>query len=137
MEPVVGQVGGGVERRRDDLLLAERVVLRKCHDVAGARLHPLGVPAGDVGGGLARAALVLRPRDATVGEIDPPEERRDHLAELAEDEVRILAHLGERVRAQPQEHHLERLSVGVHAEVRARAGGEQHAERVARLGQDR
>ena len=48
-----------------------------------------------------------------VHEIDPLQERRDHLPELHEHQVRVLAHLGERVRAHPDQHLLVGLAVAV------------------------
>ena len=67
------------------------------------------------------ASLVsLRYRDhaTPVRQVDALQERGDHLAELDEHEVRVLAHLGERVRAHPDQHLLVGLPGGEHAEVR-------------------
>jgi hypothetical protein len=59
-----------------------------------------------VHGGIHRFAAglkVLGPHPATVGPVDPGKKGRDHLAQLDEDEVRVPAGLGQRVRPHPEQ----------------------------------
>jgi hypothetical protein len=137
LEAVVGQVRGGVHRRGDHLLLAERVVVGERHGVAVTRLDALGELRRDLSRGVARLREVAGPRDAAVGEIDALEERGDHLAELDEHQVGVVADLRQRVRVHPDQHLLVRLTGREHAQVRTRPGRQQHPERVARLRGDR
>ena len=95
----LGQAGVGVEHRSDDLELALGVAVDQGHR------RRRGLRDLVVGQELVRRRLhlrspgrqVVRRRLSTVGQVDPPEEAGDDLAQLGEHQVGVLARLGKRV----------------------------------------
>ena len=88
-------------------------------------------------GRLAAPLQVGDPLAAAVGPLDPGDEARHHLLELAQDHLAVLARLGQRRGHQPQQQLLVGLAGGVDADVAQRRGGQQAAQQVERLGADR
>ncbi len=134
---VVRQVRGLVQHRRGDLQLAVRVVIGE-RDL----LARLGLLVGEHARREGFDAFVVllpvaRPRDASFRDVDPREELRDDLPEFGEDQLTVGAHLGEWMRREAHHQLLVCLSGGVDPQVGTGAGRQQHAERVARLGQHR
>ena len=69
--------------------------------------------------------------------LDAPDEARDHLGELGEDHVAVLARLRQRRGHQTQEQLLVGLARGEDADVAERRGREDAPQQVERLGADR
>ena len=78
-------------------------------------------------------AEVGRPLAAALGDVDALQERRDHLAQLDEHHVRVVARLGQRVRAHAEQQLLVGLAGAVHADVGQRRRGQEAAQRVEDL----
>ena len=86
---------------------------------------------------LAALLQVGDPLAAAVGALDPGDEARHHLLQLAQDHAAVLARLRQRRGHQPQQQLLVGLSRGVDADVAQRRRGQQAAQQVERLGADR
>ncbi len=133
------QAGVRVEHRSDDLDLALGVPVDQGHR------RRRGLRDLVVGQELVRRRLhlcspgrqVVRRRLSAVGQVDPPQEAGDDLAQLGEHQVGVLASLGKRVRPHPQQQRLEPLAGPVDAHVGQRRRREDPAGRVERLGTDR
>ncbi len=137
LDLVLGLVHVGVEHRRDELDLAVGVEVDEPDQRRRIGGRPLGEEApGDVVHGVAGAAQVGAPGHAAVVEVDALEERRDHLAQLAQHEVGVGAGLGQRMGPHAQQQLLVALAGAVDADVRERRGRQDAAERVERLGPD-
>ena len=80
---------------------------------------------------------VLAPSSAPVGQVDPAQKARDHLAQLVQHEVGVLPRLGQRVRPHPEQQRLETLAGAVDPHVRRRRRRQDAADRVERLGAGR
>ena len=80
---------------------------------------------------------VLGPDAPPVGPVDPLQERRDDLAQLLQHQVGVLAGLGQRVGAHPQQQHLVGLPGAVDPDVGQRAGRQEAPQGVERLGPHR
>ena len=88
-------------------------------------------------GRLAPLLQVGDPLAAAVGPLDPGDEARHHMLQLAQDHPADLARLRQRRGHQPQQQLLVGLAGGVDTDVAQGRGGEQAAQEVERLGADR
>ena len=79
-------------------------------------------------------AEVVAPADAALGDVDPPQEAGDHLAQLVQHQLAVVACLGQRVGAQTQQQRLERLTAAIDADVGQRRRRQDAAHGVERLG---
>ena len=127
---------GGVERGRHHLHLALGIEVREDHLRTRLRSDLVERPCGRRPGGRAGGREVGRPGAAAVRRVHPPEEGRDHLAQLRQHEIRARARLGERRRAKAQQEGLVRLARAVESHVRPRRGRKEPAEGVERLRPD-
>ncbi len=80
---------------------------------------------------------VLGPLPTPRGDVDALEEGRDHLAQLVQHHVGVVARFGKRVRAHAQQQLLVGLAGAVDADVRQRGRRQKPAQRVERLGAGR
>src|SRR5437870_12399505 len=67
-----------------------------------ARGIPLEQPPRHVSRLPARVLEVRRPRPTALGHVDALEKRGDHLAQLDQHQVRVVAHLAQRMGAEPE-----------------------------------
>ena len=136
-ELIVREVALGVERGGDDLHLAVGVPVGERDLRPRFGVDPRQRLRRHVVHGLAGLTPVRGPGASAFVHVDAREERRDHLAELDEHQVAVLAHLGERVRGQSHQELLVGLSGRVDPQVRTGRGRQEQSQGVARLGQDR
>ena len=87
-------------------------------------------PRGQLGRGGLAGAQVGAVGHAPVRAVDAGQERRDDLAQLAQQGRGALARLGQRVRAHPDEHRLVGLAGAEDAHVGRRGGRQQPAQQV-------
>ena len=80
---------------------------------------------------------VGRPRPAPVGQVDPLQERRDHLAQLGQHQLGVGPGLGQRMGPHAQQQGLVGLAGAVDADVGGGRGRQQAPQGVERLGPDR
>ena len=130
------EIGAGVQRGGHHLRLPVGIEFGQRH--LGLLIVPIVArhAVQQLPGLLLAAAQVVGPKAAPPRLIDPPQERRDHLPELLEHRAGHFAAFSQRVRPHPEQQRLVRLSGAVDADVRARSGRQQAAQRVERLGAD-
>ena len=134
---IVGEIARCVEHRCRDLQLTVRIMVNQLDFFPRLGLDVFEHPRGERFDAFVVRLPVRRPRHAALRDVDALQELRDHLAQFDQHEVADLAHLGERMHRQAHQQLFVGLPGGVDPQVRPRARGQQHAQRVARLGQHR
>ena len=127
----------GVEHRGHGLDLGVRIEVDQRDLGRGRRFDVAQQAIGDVGHGRLAVGEVVAPDVASIGEVDPTQERRDHLAQLGEHQVGVAAGLGQGVGPHPVQQHLVALAGAVDADVGQRGRGQDASDGIERLGLDR
>ena len=117
---MLGQVRVRVADRRQQLVLGVGVPVDERDGLGGCRRLVGEQRLDELGGALAGGRQVAAPAAAALGDVDAAQEARDHLAQLVEHQLAVVAGLGQRVGAHSQQQRLERLAAAVDADVRQR-----------------
>ena len=83
---------------------------------------------------LSGGGEVVHPASTPVRDVDATQEAGNHFAQFVQHQLGVVASLGQRVCAHPQQQRLERLAAAVDADVRQRGRREHAANGIERLG---
>ena len=133
---VVRQIGNRIQRRRHNLDLAVGIELSEGDFVARRRFSPVHPVLGRACKHSTGLRQILDPPPATGGLIDSGEERGNDLAQLGQHEVRMRAHLFDRVGEHSQEERFERLTSAEEADIRRGRRRQESTKRVERFRAD-
>ena len=124
---VVGKIGDCVQSGRCHLDLAVGIPLDESHlgSVLGRQVKSRGSRLQVSCDGRE----IVTPCSATVGDIDPCEERRDHRSQLGEHQIGVVANLRKRMCPHPHQEHLVGLAASEDPHIR-RGRRRQHAPQI-------